>query len=75
MENNHKGQPAHRQERQNKNQNTNSEGLSAKMSDAEGNTKEMSAQTQSIPGNQTDQPTTEGKTIAEATDPSKLSDL
>lgn len=31
--------------------------------------------TSSIPGNQTDQPRPEGKTIAEATDPTKLSDI
>lgn len=41
----------------------------------EGNTDDTAAQTQSIPGNQTDQPRTEGKSVGEATDPSKLSDL
>lgn len=39
----------------------------------EGNTNETDAQ--NIPGNQTDQPDTEGKSIDEATDPAKQSDL
>jgi hypothetical protein len=36
---------------------------------------EVKRQTESIPGNQTDQPFTSGRTFEEATDPSKLSDL
>jgi hypothetical protein len=36
---------------------------------------EVKRQTESIPGNQTDQPYTSGRSFEEATDPSKLSDL
>jgi hypothetical protein len=41
----------------------------------EDETDEVKRQTESIPGNQTDQPFTSGRTFEEATDPSKLSDL
>ena len=51
-------------------------GQAGKLSDyPEGNTDEVQSQTDSIPGNQTDQPQVAGKSMKDATDPSKLSDL
>lgn len=50
-------------------------GEAGKLSDfPDGNLDEEDSNTDSIPGNQTDQPTV-GKSIDEATDPSKLSEL
>lgn len=48
-------------------------GEPGRLSDYPEGTDETDAQ--NIPGNQTDQPNTEGKSIDEATDPAKLSDL
>ena len=48
---------------------------SNRLSDYPDGNDDVKLQADRIPGNQTDQPYTEGKTIAEATDPSKLSDI
>jgi hypothetical protein len=89
MEKQQQGQKQPDQQENNKDRNANSAysgsgsmqpggdtGEAGKLSDyPDGNIDEVKLQTDSIPGNQTDQPYTEGKSIAEATDPSKLSDL
>ncbi len=49
-------------------------GEAGKLSDyPDGNLDDVQQQTESIPGNQTDQPDTENRSIDESTDPSKLS--